>query len=238
MSATATNDPSLVACFNCGTLQEVPPPEPGTMVRCIACSNTLERTHGRSVSAALACSMATLLLLIPGNLFTFLSTSALGISRHSVVASAATAMLTDGWPFLALVIFMFTVAFPLIRFGLLTAVLVEVQRGRCLPWLGRAFRWANDLETWSMPDVFLLGLAVAYFRLAAAINVSMGPGAICYILAGTLSLFVRSTLDKAEVWRRIASDHEMAPGQPTVACFECEQVHPAECEGEHCSRCG
>lgn len=235
---TAIAAPSLVACFNCGTRQEVPPPAPRTVVPCVACANTLERTHGRSVSAALACSAATLILLVPGNLATFLTTRALGISRHSVVASAATSMLRDGWPFLALAVLLFAVVFPLVRFGLLTAVLVQVERGRVVPWTGRAFRWANDLETWAMPDVYLLGLAVAYFRLAAAIDVQLGPGAICFILAGTLSLFVRATLDKAEVWRRIRSDEAFAPGEVTVACFECEQLHPADEEGHSCSRCG
>ena len=228
---------SLVACLDCGTRQEVPAPQPHTIVPCVRCRNTLERTHGRSISGALACSMATLLLLVPGNLMTFLSTRALGISRHSVVASAATAMLKDGWPFLALAVLLFAVVFPILRFGLLTAVLVAVERQRRPPWLGRAFRWANDLATWSMADVYLLGLAVAYFRLAAAINVSLGPGAVCYILAGTLSLFVRATIDKPEVWRRIAPDRECPPDQPTVACFHCEQVHAAECEGQPCSRC-
>jgi len=231
-------DPSLIACFDCGTRQEVPPPAPRTVVTCVTCANTLERTHGRSVSGALACAAATLILLVPGNLATFLTTRALGISRHSVVASAATAMLQDGWPFLALAIFLFAVAFPLFRFGLLTAVLAEVQRGRRPAWLGPAFRRANNFETWAMPDVYILGLAVAYFRLAAAINVSLGPGAVCYILAGTLSLFVRATLDKAEVWRRIAPDAELPAGGDTVACFECEQLHPAVCEGGRCSRCG
>lgn len=238
MIERSTQDFSLVACLDCGTRQTAPLPAPGTIVSCVACRNTLERTHGRSVSAALACSAATLLLLIPGNLLTFLTTRALGVSRHSVVASAATAMLRDGWPFLALAIFLFAAAFPLIRFGLLTAVLLAVERGRRPPWLGRAFRWANDLETWAMPDVYLLGLAVAYFRLAASINVSLGPGAICYILAGTLSLFVRATLDKAEVWRRIAPDRVVAPDQPILACFECGQVHAAEREDRPCSRCG
>ena len=229
---------SLVACFDCGTRQAVPAPRRATVATCVTCANILERTHGRSITAALACSAATLLLLIPGNLATFLTTRALGISRHSVVASAATAMLQDGWPFLALAILLFAVVFPLVRFALLTAVLVEVSRGERRAWLGPAFRWANNLETWAMPDVYLLGLAVAYFRLAASISVTLGPGAICYILAGTLSLFVRATLDKAEVWRRIAPGTDDRAGDATVACFECEQVHPVACEGQRCTRCG
>jgi paraquat-inducible protein A len=216
----------------------MPPPEPHSIVPCVVCRNILERTHGRSLSGALACSSAAFLLLIPGNLMTFLTTRALGISRHSVVASAGTAMLKDGWPFLALAVLLFAVVFPLARFALLTAVLFAVERHRRPIWLGRAFRWANELETWAMPDVYLLGLTVAYFRLAAAINVSLGPGAICYILAGTLSLFVRATLDKAEVWRRLAPDRQCPPDQPTIACYHCEQVHPETCENRPCSRCG
>lgn len=236
MSAAA--DPSLVACFDCGTRQVVPPPEPRTIVNCITCDHILERTHGRSVSGALACSAAVLLLLLPGNLLTFLTTQALGVSRHSVVASAAGAMLTDGWPFLALAVLLFAVVFPILRFALLTAVLAAVERRDHRPWMGRAFRWANELETWAMPDVFLLGLAVAYARLADSIAVKLGTGAICYILAGVLALFVRATLDKAEVWRRIESDRELAPGTPSVGCIACEQLYPEDHVGCPCTRCG
>ena len=231
-------DPSLLACFDCGTQQQVPPPAPRTLVTCVTCGNTLERTHGRSVSGALACSLATLILLVPGNLLTFLTTSALGISRHSVVASAAGAMLKDGWPFLALAILLFAVVFPLVRFALLTTVLVMVEREDSRPWLGRAFRRATQLETWAMPDVFLLGLAVAYARLVDSISVHLGSGAICYIIAGTLALFVRATLDKAEVWRRIERDCELAPDQPSIACETCEQLHPLDKAMQPCSRCG
>ena len=231
-------DPSLVACFDCGTRQEVPAPAPRTTVSCVTCANTLERTHGRSVSGALACSVATLILLVPGNLLTFLTTSALGISRQSVVASAAGAMLKDGWPFLALAILLFAVVFPLVRFALLTVVLVMVERQDVRPWLGRAFRRADQLETWAMPDVFLLGLAVAYARLADSISVQLGTGAICYMVAGVLSLFVRATLDKAEVWRRIESDREMEPDQSSVACETCEQLHPLHKQMQPCTRCG
>ena len=147
-------------------------------------------------------------------------------------------MLRDGWPALALVILLFAVVFPLVRFALLSAVLAAVETGRHHPRLGRLFRWANELETWAMPDVFLLGLAVAYFRLAAAISVRLGPGATCYILAGVLSLFVRATLDKAAVWRRIEEDRPLTRDEATVACFHCEQVHDAAGEDRPCSRCG
>jgi paraquat-inducible protein A len=146
-------------------------------------------------------------------------------------------MLRDGWPFLALAVLLFAVVFPLVRFALLTLVLGLIEADRRPAWLGRAFRWADELETWSMPDVFLVGLAVAYFRLRAAIDVHLGLGAYCYILAGVASLFVRATLDKAEIWRLIAPDADIPPDRPSLGCLKCEQLHPADQAGALCTRC-
>ncbi|WP_375380777.1 paraquat-inducible protein A [uncultured Sphingomonas sp.] len=235
---TAALSASTIACVDCGTRQMLPPRARDSIAECVACRNILERTHGRSVTGALACSAATLILLIPGNIGTFLVTEALGVSRHSVVASAGTAMYRDGWPLLALAILLFAVVFPIVRFALLTLVLGLIERGANPPWLGRAFRWANALETWAMPDVFLIGLAVAYARLHASIAVHLGAGALCYIFAGVLSLFVRATLDKAEVWRRIAPDTDVPPDVQSVSCHACEQLHPADRTRHPCSRCG
>ncbi len=228
---------AIVGCPDCGTRQRLPSARPATVTHCITCDATIERTHGRSVPAALACSLATLLLLIPANLSLFLRTDALGVSRSSHLASAAGAMLGDGLPLLALAVLLFVVIFPLVRFALLSAVLGLLAYGRVEPWMGRAFRWSNRLETWAMPDVFLLGLAVAYARLAASIAVRVGPGAIAFIAAGVLSLVVRATLDKAAIWERIAPDSCPADPAHAIECQDCDLLLPPHREGQSCPRC-
>ena len=97
-------------------------------------------------------------------------------------------MLIAGWPWLAAVVLLFVVVFPLVRCGLLTVVLGALKFGHVPVWTGTAFRWVNRLQTWAMPDVFLLGLAVAYARLADSIAVRLGPGAITFIAVGVLAL--------------------------------------------------
>ena len=228
---------AVVGCPDCGTRQRLPASVHGAVVRCVTCTGTLERTQGRSLSAALACSLAVLLFLIPANLSLFLRTDALGVSRSSHLGSSASAMFTEGWPWLALVVFLFVVVFPIVRFALLTAVLGLLDLGRVYPWMGRAFRWSNRLETWAMPDVFLLGLAVAYARLASSIAVRVGPGALAFIAAGVLALFVRATLDKAAVWERIAPDAEPADPEEAIECRDCDLLLPPHLEGRHCPRC-
>jgi paraquat-inducible protein A len=229
--------PRIIGCPDCGARQILPEAGARSIVQCVTCDTTLERTHGRSMRAALAVSAATLLLLIPANLGLFLRTDALGVSRSSRLASAAYAMLVDGWPLLAVAVFLFVVVFPILRFGLLTAVLGALEVGYRPRWLGPAFRWANRLQTWAMPDVFLLGLAVAYARLADSIAVQAGAGAFCFIAAGILSLVVRATLDKAAIWDAIAPDRAPRSSAATLECTECDLLVGAHGEGHPCPRC-
>ena len=206
------------------------------MIRCVQCHSVLERSHGRSLVAALCCSLAALLLLIPANLAPFLTTSVLGVSRQSVLVSSAWAMQKDGWPLLALFIAAFVVVAPFLRFGLLSAILGMLQLGRRPAWLGQGFRWANLLQTWAMPDVFLLGLAVAYARLKASIAVDVGVGAVCFIGVGLLALFTRATLDKDAAWEAILPQPEM-PAADVVTCTSCDWLAPLHAAGDPCPRC-
>jgi paraquat-inducible protein A len=235
--STATAAPAVVGCPACGTRQELLPVTFGDTLYCVDCRTPLERRYGQSLRAALCCASATLLLLIPANVETFLMTEAFGASRHSYLSSTAGAILDGGWPWLALVIFLFVVVFPIVRFGLLTLVLGHLYLDRHPPWLGRAFRWANRLETWTMIDVFLLALAVTYVRIEAVISVHLGDGAIFLIAAGVLSLLTRAVLDKNAVWEAIAPDRTPADPLDAVACLECDLLVEATQVDTPCPRC-
>jgi paraquat-inducible protein A len=236
MTAT-TAAPAVVGCPACGTRQELLPLSFGDTLYCVDCRTPLERRYGQSLRAALCCASATLLLLIPANVETFLTTEAMGVSRHSYLSSTAGSILDGGWPWLALAIFLFVVVFPIVRFALLTLVLGHLYLDRHRPWLGRAFRWANRLETWSMPDVFLLALAVTYARIKPVISVHLGDGALYLIAAGVLSLLTRAVLDKTEVWQAIAPDRPPANPLNAVACLECDLLADAGRAGTPCPRC-
>jgi paraquat-inducible protein A len=211
------------------------------------CRSELERTHGKTLDGALACSAAAFLLLIPANLAPFLTTSVLGASRSSRLGSAATAMWVDDQPWVAVLVGLFVVVFPLVRFGLLTAVLASLQLGRRPHWLGREwlkhewlgpmFRWSNALGPWAMADVFLVGLCVAYARLAATVSVSLGAGGLCFIAAALLTLFTRATLDKRAVWDAIAPPVALKPEASSATCPACELLLPADAAGAPCPRC-
>lgn len=227
----------LTDCSHCGTLQHLPATQGPAAIDCAVCASALVRTRGRSMVAALACSIAALLFLIPANLLPFMTTSILGASRESHLISSARAMTDDGYPELGIVIGLFVVVLPLLRYTLLTAVLGSLHLGRRPRWLGRAFRIADHLQPWAMADVYLLAFVVAYARLQSTITVEVDTGALCFVAAAVLTLLTRATLDVAEVWRAIGPDRPVPTGSETLACGGCELLLPVALEGGHCPRC-
>ena len=226
----------VVACRYCATIQGAPETLPG-VIDCAVCAVGLERFTGRSLDAALATAIGALLLLLPANGLTFLTTTVFGAVEQSRLASSVTALWAQGSPPLALLIGLVVIVFPILRFSLLTTALGCLKLGVAPRWLGRCFRWSNDLQTWAMIDVFLLAFLVAYARLAATITVIVGPGCFCFLAAGLLTLLNRAMLDKKAIWSMIMAEPQLALDQPTVSCDGCELLVPLDWVGRTCPRC-
>ncbi len=226
-----------IECPKCGLVQLGEECLRREITFCCRCGTPLVRRVFKSLEASLACSIAIMLLLAPAVLDPFLTTSAFGASRTSVLPMSASFLWDEGWPPLAVGVALFVMVFPVLRFGALTAVLATIRAGGRPVWLGFVFRSANALETWAMLDVFLLGMVVAYARLRVAIHVNIDSGALCFAAAAVLSLFVRATLDRAQVWRLISPDQDLAPGAPCSACRYCGLLCPLARNGTRCPRC-
>ncbi|MBS0421375.1 MAG: paraquat-inducible protein A [Proteobacteria bacterium] len=228
-----------IACSDCGTLQDLPPLQRGATLVCPVCRSRLERTAGRSLIAALACAIATFLLLFPANLLPLMQVSMLGMSRGSRIYSGVARLWEHHWVIPAILVALFVMILPLLRFGLLSMVLALLRLGRRPHWLGRGYRWAMHLDSWAMPDVFLLGAAVGYSRVAANLPVTVMPGGFCLIGAALGCMLTRVSLDRRTVWRAIGMEQEPpAHAVGAISCAACELVLPEDQLLTPCPRCG
>lgn len=229
-----------IACPDCGALQDLPPlPRRSTAV-CRLCQRDLEKTSGRSVTAALACSLGTFLLLFPSNILPLLRVDVFGMHTQNVVGRGIAGLWDFRWFLIAGLSAAFVIAIPFVRFGLLSAVLGSLRLGYRPSWLGPTFRWAMWLDPWGMSDVFLLASFVGYYRL---INLSQADvyvqlGGACFMAAGFLTMLSRAALDQRTVWRAVGPEAEVVPGTETLSCTTCDLVQPLSREGKACSRCG
>ncbi|MBV9116642.1 MAG: paraquat-inducible protein A [Acetobacteraceae bacterium] len=226
----------IIACPDCGTIQHVPKLGQWTRLLCCRCGKVLERTAGRSIDAALALSFTTFLLWFPANLATLMTLNIAGIERSSRLGSGAVEMWNEGWLMLAVVVALQGCILPFFRFGLLAAALASIRLNRQGPWTGRIFRWAEHLDLWSMPDVFLFGAAIGYSRVAVRIPVTIEAGGWCLIAAAFFTMMTRASLDRQAVWRCISRPDSPVSG-PRLACTECDLVLPIAMSGQRCPRC-
>lgn len=228
-----------IACPDCGTLQDLPTLGFGASAVCVTCENQLERTRGRSMAAAFGCAVATLALLVPANVLPLMRVRLMGQYRESHIFSSVAMLWAHQWVVVAGLVGAFALVLPFVRFGLLSVVLACLVQGARPPWLGRAYRWTQHLDLWAMPDVFLIGCAVGYSRVAANLPVTIETGGVCLILAAFGCMLVRATLDRRTVWRAIGGERGAPPpDQPAIACEMCDLVLSASDEGQPCPRCG
>ncbi len=234
-----TSAAMAIACPDCGTVQDLPVLEFGAMAVCPTCDNRLERNRGRGVAAAFACAVVTLTLLVPANVLPLMTVTMMGVHRPSHLGSGVILLWTHHWVIVATIVAAYAVVLPFGRFGILSAVLGSVLLGVRPPWLGRAFRWAQHLDLWAMPDVFLIGCAVGYSRVAANLPVTIGVGGVCFILAAFGCMLTRASLDRRTVWRAIGGERMAPQGEaPVISCTVCDLVLEANAEGSPCPRCG
>lgn len=229
-----------IACPDCGALADLPTLPPRSRAVCRICESDLEKTSGRSISAALACSVATLLLLIPANALPLLRVDMFVMHTENVIGQGIADLWAQHWIAIAGATVLFVVVFPFVFFGLLIAVLGCLQLGYRPRWLAPAFRWAMWLELWAMPDVFLLASFVGYYRLInlGQANVSISTGGKCFMAAGFLTMVTRAALDKRTVWRALGPEAQPPAHEATISCTTCDLIQPLAREGRPCPRCG
>jgi len=233
-----------IACPDCGTLEDLPAlPARGTAV-CIGCHAALEKTTGRSLSAALACALATFVLLFPVNILPLIRVDIFGMNSSNVIAAGIFQLWGRGWIVLAGLSAVLVVLLPFARFGLLSAVLASLQLGHRPRWLGPAFRWTHWLDPFAMLDVYLLAGCVGYYRLSniTQAHICIQLGGACFIAAAILTMLSRATLDRRTVWRAIGGEVHIDPvdasGEDMLGCTSCDLVQPRAAQGCPCPRCG
>ncbi|GLU30524.1 paraquat-inducible protein A [Trinickia caryophylli] len=227
-----------IGCPECGALEDIPPLTRRTLARCRICHYPLERRSGRSVNAALACALTTFVLLIPANLAPLMTVHMLGAQREAVLASGIVLMWRQGWEALALLLGVSGIVLPLVRFGGLTLALAAVRFGVRTHAIGPLFRWTRALDLWAMPDVFLVGCFIGYVRVTQDLTGTIGAGGYCFIAASLMSMLTRATLDSRTIWRAIAPERPLPPGDRALSCTACDLIAPLRDEGSPCARCG
>ncbi len=235
-----------IGCPDCGLVQTLPPAAPGRVFECVRCHHRLSAPNSGGADGPLAFSTVALLLLLPATLSPLMSLVCFGSQRRNWMQTGVALLWSDGFPPLATIVFLFSIAIPFLYLALMVWVLGAARLGLTAR-LGRVFRWAMQLRTWAMLDVYLVGCCVAYTRLQAIGNVHIDVGGWCLIGAAFAVLVATVSLDEAQVWDlltgRVPSRPDRRPKRRdwlpvrALSCSACDLLLDAGYERSACPRC-
>ncbi len=195
--------PGVCECASCGMVQRLPVLEPGFVARCTRCSANLGRRRTNPpIATPLAFCISSLVLYLICVTQPLMTLSIYGRMRAVSLFTGPLELIREGWIAAGLLVGGVTAVVPAIEILLMLGILFGALHHR-LPWrVPGMMRWYTSLRPWSMVEVYLLGILVAYTKMIDLADVTVNPAA--YALFGLMLSMAAtdSTLDDDVIWSR------------------------------------
>jgi paraquat-inducible protein A len=212
----AVHPPALLGCESCGlvSVNALVDERSGLVQRCSRCGHVLHAAKPFALQRTWACVIAAAVLYIPANaLPVMVTTSALQHEEHTLLGGIHELWLDGSWG-LAIIVFIASIAVPVLKIGVLGLLAWTVRRAPSWRRLERArlYRLVEIVGHWSMLDVYVVVLLAATVRFGSLASVGAGPGLLSFAAVVVLTLLATWSFDPKMIWQEPPPD-----GRPDIA---------------------
>lgn len=255
----------LTSCPSCGLFQRIGDTADGMITRCSRCGRTMiHRNRTSPVATPLAFCISSAALYLATLTSSLMTLNLYGQERTVDLVTGPMELLHEGWGEIGILVALVTILAPGVVICLMGMILTAATRPRLPDWAPVLLKLYEQLRPWSMMEVYILGIFVAYTKLVDIAYVEVGPATY---LIGILMLTMAATdqtLDQDIIWRqrRIRSvtrladerivavkqvdfdDNSLPKASHTVCCSSCGLVTvfpdpvPLTAVVAECPRCG
>lgn len=195
----------LRGCECCGLVVTVAAAEHG--LRCPRCGFALHERKPESLQRTAAYLVTSAVLYIPANLLPVMATnSVVGRDSHTITGGILELWTSGSWE-LALLVFVASIAVPLLKIAALA--LLAWTAARRSRWRQREravlYRLVETVGHWSMLDVFVVVLLVGMVRFGVLASVEPEPGLLAFGGVVVATMLASSSFDPRLIWPR---DHD------------------------------
>ncbi|HET6606838.1 MAG TPA: paraquat-inducible protein A [Rhodopila sp.] len=239
---------TLRECPGCGMFQLEPAIQPGHTAQCHRCGTTLRTARRHPLEHSLALSVAALILLAVMCLSTLMTVRSSGIVHQAGIFSGPVELTRRGMSGLAVVVVFVTVLAPLVKLAGTIYVLLRLHEANPPRHLRRVFVIVERLTTWSMVEVLVFGVFVAYVKLGDLVKIELDAGVYALLALTVVTVWADGWLDREAIWNIFDKDRTrdgtrraFASGKvaaQAIGCETCTLVAVPEGPGAPCPRCG
>jgi paraquat-inducible protein A len=232
--------PQLRECPGCGLFQTVPALAPGMTAQCLRCPTILRRTSSHRLDHLVSLTVTALILLVVMCSTTLMSVETAGIKRTADLFSGPLELVRQNMSELAAVILFVTVLAPLCRLAGTLYVLIRLHEKGPPHHLRRVFALAERLRPWSMLEVFVFGVFVAYVKLGDLVTIGLAAGVYALLALTFVLVWMDAALDREAVWERLYRPDPCGGSLAragAVGCETCGLVSVPRSDDPRCPRC-
>jgi len=197
----------LATCHSCGLLMKSAAHQHDAV--CPRCGGHVHARKPNSISRTWAFLIAAMVLYIPANLLPVMNTSSLFGSEKDTIMSGVVYLWTSGsWP-LAIIVFIASVAVPMLKILALVFLVICAQtRSSWVPQQrARIYRLVELVGRWSMLDIYVITILVALVQFQGLATIQAGPAAIAFGSVVVLTMFAAMSFDPRLIWDRAEKNH-------------------------------
>ncbi len=169
---------------------------------CPRCGTGLAHRKPGSLAQTWAYTSAAVVLYVPAMALPIMSTtSVFGDSAHTVLGGIEELRLAGDW-MLALIVFIASIAVPLLKIGALVLLAATAQMQSHWRSLERAqlYRMIDAVGHWSMLDVFVVVLLVGTIRFGPFGGVQPEGGLLAFGAVVVLTMLATRSFDPRLIW--------------------------------------
>lgn len=203
---TCLDTKQLIACHQCDALYDKPPLKQGQSVKCIRCGSTMMEHKVDSIERSYYWSLAGIFLLVPAILLPIMGVTLAGQYHHASLLDCIIALIERGYFMIAVLVFLFTIAVPVVRLLGSFYITYCFKFNRLKPSLLHFFRAFHHLDNWAMLNVFMLGIVVSMYKLLDDTELSINMGLLAFILWLISSTMAAVALDQDYIWQRLEDE--------------------------------
>lgn len=196
----------LIACHECDLLMRKPSAGAGERVECPRCGYELYTHRHQVIRRSLALVIAALLLYVPANFLPIMQLNLLGQASKDTVWSGVLGLYNSGMQGIAVVVFLSSMAVPLLKLLCQLAVLLTIRFdvGRSYGLL--LYRIYQHLREWGMLEVYLMGILVAIVKLIDMADLSLGIGLLCFVALLLVQVWLEVTMSPHQIWEALSGE--------------------------------
>jgi len=196
---------TLRECASCGLFQMVPPLAVGHSASCSRCNTVLRRARTDPLGRGIALTFTSLVLIGILCTTTLLTVETAGITLQAGLFSGPDELSRRGMGELAVAVLFTTLIAPVGKLLATLYVLIGLRRSPPPGHLRAVFVWVERLRPWSMIEVFVFGVFVAYVKLGDLVHIGVGIGLYALMLLTFVTIWADSALDRHAVWEALDS---------------------------------